>query len=136
MRTEPIALALVACSLTACSPIQFEGKMSVEGPLTMTEGTYISDRAFDRLEVGSESAWAIALFGEPEQKTQLSDGAEVWRWDFRHVGIDPSLLNFGGGSDTKSDEEGENSMPDLRNVQFSSTYVLIREGRIADKWRG
>lgn len=133
MRPQAIACALCALSLSACSPIEVQGKFTLEGPLTTTEGTYISDRTYELLDVGAEQAWAVALFGEPDHRTTLSDGAEIWRWTFRHIGLDPTLLSFGGG-DEKDSEDGLDT--GASNVSIRTTFVLIREGRIADKWRG
>ncbi len=105
--------------------------MLLEGPLSFTRGSYISDETFDRLRVGEDASWAIATFGEPEQRTRLADGSEVWRWTFQHVHTDPSLLSIG----TSTGEE-EAKEPRVRNVQIINTYVHVRAGVLVEKWRG
>ncbi|MGD9692752.1 MAG: hypothetical protein AB7G17_05875 [Phycisphaerales bacterium] len=124
-------LALVT-ALAGCGTMRVEGTMKLEGPLTLTQGSYISDATYDRLAIGDDSQWALAMFGKPDQKTMLADGSEVWRWTFQHMHTDPSLLSIGKGKD--SDEPTE--QPEVQNVRFINTYVHVRSGEVVDKWRG
>lgn len=149
-----VGVVVAALGLSACAPLQFEGALRMEGPLEMriegplemridgplevriegplvfSDGSYISDENFARLEVGSDAGWAVALFGEPDQRTTLSDGTEVWRWQFRHVGTNPSLVSIGEG-----DVENPTS-PDLKSTMVVTTFVHVRDGLVIDKWRG
>ena len=136
-----VGAALVAsAALTGCSStMRLEGKVQLEGPLTLSEGPYVGREMFDRLEVGSDAMWAIALFGEPTQRTTLSDGSRVWRWTFRHLALDtsisPSLLSVGRASeDAGSDDEDARDHEPAR-MTITNTYVRVVDDRIDAKWR-
>jgi len=120
--------------------MKMEGKLQLEGPLTLSEGSYVGSEMFDRLEVGSDAMWAIALFGEPERRTTLGDGSSVWRWTFRHYAMDtslsPSLLSVGdrAGRDEDAQADAERTGGPER-MTITNTYVHVVDGRVDSKWQ-
>lgn len=128
-----LLFALAGCS----TPVRLEGNFTVEGPLNVSEGSYVGRRTFERLDVGADAKRAIALFGEPDATTELADGSSVWRWSFKHYSIDPSLspaLLSLGGEDESADSEGddENSPP---RMMFLNTYVHVVDAEVVSKWQ-
>ena len=118
-----------------------DGTFRMEGPLVLSEGSYVSDAMFESLEEGSHKSWAIGIFGQPDQRTTLEDGSELWRWTFLQtqtdIGVNPSLLSLGDGKDEKGKtaEEAMMSSQSSKTV-ITNTYVHIVRDRVEAKWRG
>lgn len=142
-----ITLPTILAALTACSsPVELksdmkgrlEGDMALklEGPIQMNmqlqgptikyEGTNISDELLERVNAGKTTGeWVEAVFGEPSKKTPLSDGTEIWRWTYKPVAQEVSVVSlFGGGSEKE---------PKLAS---RTVYVQLRDGIVVDKWKG
>ena len=105
-------------------PIQMN--MQLQGPTIRYEGTSISDELLERVNPGKTTGeWVEAVFGEPSKKTPLSDGTEIWRWTYKPVAQEVSVVSlFGGGSEKE---------PKLAST---TVYVQLRDGIVIDKWKG
>lgn len=105
-------------------PIQMN--MQLQGPTIRYEGTNISDELLERVNPGKTTGeWVEAVLGEPSKKTPLSDGTEIWRWTYKPVAQEVSVVSlFGGGSEKE---------PKLAST---TVYVQLRDGIVIDKWKG
>lgn len=110
----------------------FEARLALEGPIEVSmqmpsviyDGTYISEEQFKWIEEGETTGeWVIAALGEPDFKSTLSDGSEIWRWSFRPTAAQSNLFKLIG----KSDE------PEPSNI---NVLVHVREGVVIDARRG
>ena len=140
-RVRIACVALTAASLAGCTTtMKMEGKLQLEGPLTLSEGSYVGSEMFDRLEVGSDAMWSVALFGEPDQRTTLGDGSSVWRWTFRHYAMDTSLspsllLSPTESSDDDDAEADPEKVREPERTTITNTYVHVVHGRVDSKWQ-
>jgi hypothetical protein len=110
----------------------FEARLALEGPIEISmqvpsvtyDGTYISEEQYKWLEEGETTGeWVIAALGEPDFKSTLSDGSEIWRWSFRPTAAQGNLFKLIG----KSDE------PEPSNI---NVLVHVRDGVVIDARRG
>lgn len=119
--------------MTLNGTMAMNGSMKLEGPIQMQisgpsvtyAGTYVSAGLFDRIKLGStKGEWLVAVLGEPQARTALSDGTELWRWSYQPLSEQASplaLWNAGG--------------KDEPHVKQSLTFVQLRESVVIDKWR-
>lgn len=101
-------------------PIQ----INMQGPVVTYKGTYVSEGLFGRILVGNTKPdWILAVIGEPDIRAPLDDGTEIWRWAYRPVQQQGSLLSvFGSNKDE----------PKLQTV---TCYVRLDKGVVIEKWR-
>jgi len=103
-------------------PMQIQ--MQMQGPTIKYEGTFISEKLFDRVKVGeTESDWLLAVLGEPNFKTALANGHEIWRWTYRPMEQTGSVLSVFGGS------------KDEPTLQPSTSFIRLSGGTVVEKWR-
>lgn len=103
-------------------PIQIQ----MQGPTIKYEGTYISDPLYEIVKPGeTTSDWIIAVFGEPNVRTELRDGTEVWRWTYKPIAQESAIIEVFG-----SDEKKE---PKLTT---RTVFVQIRDDVVIQKWKG
>lgn len=104
-------------------PIQIQ--MQMQGPSVKYEGTYVSEKLLDRVNVGeTRSDWLVAVFGEPTGKAVLGDGSEIWKWSYRPLEAQGSVFSvFGSGA------------KDEPKLQQSTTFVRLNNGVVVEKWR-
>lgn len=129
----PLLLAaLTGCgksSMTMDSTLRLEGPMQIQmemrGPTIRYEGVYVSEKLLDRVDVGKTTTdWLIAVFGEPTGKATLRDSTEIWKWSYRPLEQEGSVVSvFGGGS------------KDEPKQQPSTAFVRIRAELVIEKWR-
>lgn len=111
------------------STLRLEGPMQIQmemrGPTIRYEGVYISDKLLERVDVGKTTTdWLIAVFGEPTHKATLRDSTEIWKWAYRPLEQEGSIVSvFGGGS------------KDEPKQQPSTAFVRIRADLVIEKWR-
>lgn len=107
--------------------IKLEGPMQIQlqGPTIKYEGTYISDELLEQIEVSKATDdWILAVLGEPDARSNLRDGTEIWRWTYRPIEQQASIVELW----SKSDEE-----PKLAS---RSVFVQLRSGVVVRKWKG
>lgn len=105
-------------------PIQMN--MQLQGPTIRYEGTNISDELLERVNVNKTTGeWVEAVFGPPSAKTPLSDGTEIWRWTYKPIAQEVSVVSlFGGGSEKEP------------KLATRTVFVQLRDGVVIDKWKG
>ena len=90
---------------------------------TEYSGRYIGSATYDRVEEGKSTAeYVLATLGEPTKRSPLSDGTEVWKWEYRrtHSSSGSVFLLYGGSG--RSENEG-------------AVFVEVKDGVAAKKWR-
>lgn len=103
-------IALDALRIDQTVPIQIQGSVPIQlpGPVTIQiqgpsveyEGTYISEALMDRVQLGNTTGeWILAVIGEPQMRTKMSDGSEISKWVYRPTGSQGSLVNLLGRED-------------------------------------
>jgi hypothetical protein len=113
----------VATTIKLEGPIEL--KMQMQGPTVRYEGTYISDELFEYIKVGEATdEWVTAVFGAADAKTELQDGTEIWRWTYRPVEQQSSMV------EVFSESEKE---PKLAT---RSVFVRLRARLVIEKWKG
>lgn len=107
--------------------IKLEGPMQIQmqGPTIKYEGTYISDELLEQVDVSKTTDdWVLAVLGEPDARGNLRDGTEIWRWTYRPVEQQSSIVELW----SKSDKD-----PKLAS---RSVFVQLRSGVVVRKWKG
>lgn len=118
----------VPIQIQGAVPIQLPGPVTIQiqGPSVEYEGTYISEALMERVQLGTTTGeWILAVIGEPQARTAMSDGSEIWKWVYRPTGSQGSLVNLLGQSDEKKPQP-----------QPITAFVRIKDGVVVDKWRG
>lgn len=118
----------VPIQIQGAVPIQLPGPVTIQiqGPSIEYEGTYISEALMERVQLGTTTGeWILAVIGEPQARTAMSDGSEIWKWVYRPTGSQGSLVNLLGQTDEKKPQP-----------QPITAFVRIKDGVVVDKWRG
>ena len=90
---------------------------------TEYSGKYIGSATFDRIEEGkSTSEFVLATLGEPTRRSPLSDGTEVWKWEYRRTQESSGSVFLLYGGSGHSENEG-------------AAFVTVKDGVVARKWR-
>lgn len=104
------SLALCSCGETRMvmdGTMRLEGPVqiqtSIEGPSIQYEGVYVSDALIKRVDKNkTRSDWILAVFGTPNDQSELSDGSSIWKWSYRPSSQKISIVSvFGGSGDDK-----------------------------------
>jgi hypothetical protein len=113
----------LATSLRLDGPIQMHVQM--QGPTLRYEGTYISDELLEHVEIGKATdEWIVAVFGEPDAQSTLKDGSEIWRWTYRPVEQQASMVEMFSSSEKEP------------KLATRSVFVMLRHGVVVQKWKG
>lgn len=100
-----------------------DSEMGIKQPSVRYEGVYVSEDLMERVQIGETTGeWILAVIGEPMERSTLSDGTEIWRWEFRPLDTGGPLVGLGG-------EQAPQPMPII-------AYVRLRDGLVIDKFRG
>jgi outer membrane protein assembly factor BamE (lipoprotein component of BamABCDE complex) len=87
-------------------------------------GHYVADETMSQIKPGRTSAgWVLATLGEPDKKTAVGDGSEVWKWTYteKKESSGAVFLIFGGSD--KKEVDG-------------AAFVEVRDGVVVKAWRG
>jgi hypothetical protein len=117
----------VPIAIQGSVPVALAGPITIqlEGPSVEYEGTYVSEALIERIQLGTTGAdWILAVVGEPQSRTTLDDGSEIWKWVYRPTGSQQSLVSLLG-----QDEEKPQPQP-------ITAFVRLKDGLVIDKWRG
>lgn len=113
----------LATSLRLDGPIEMQVQM--QGPTIRYDGTYISDELLEHVEIGKATdEWILAVFGEPDARSQLKDGSEIWRWTYRPVEQQASVVEVFSGSEKEP------------KLATRSVFIEFRENIVVKKWKG
>ncbi|MFN0010631.1 MAG: hypothetical protein ACKVS8_03200 [Phycisphaerales bacterium] len=123
MRVETDMKGQLATTLKLDGPIQIQ--MQMQGPTIKYEGTYISDELLERVQIGKATdEWMIAVLGKPDAEATLKDGSQIWRWTYRPVEQQASVVEVF----SKSEKEPK--------LATRSVFVTLRGGIVTEKWKG
>lgn len=127
MRTTATRSArLVRCSLTATvllAAANMSGCLIGSRSDVRTTGNYIGPQTFSQVQPGSTDAeWVLATFGEPNSRSTLSDGSEIWKWTYTKTKSGSGSLLFVYGGSDRTETQG-------------STFVQVRDGVVVKAWR-
>jgi outer membrane protein assembly factor BamE (lipoprotein component of BamABCDE complex) len=114
-RAALLALALVsATSLPGCL---IGGHSNTE-----IHGTYVGAETISQIPAGKTADYGLARLGEPDSKTPVGNGAELWKWGYseRKTSGGSVLLVFGASNNTE---------------RRSTAYVELRDGVVVHAWR-
>lgn len=130
------ACALAGCGdtrMTMDGDMTMRGELALKGPIRMElsgpsitySGTYVSETLFGHIETGkTRGEWILAVLGDPDARTGLSDGTEIWRWSYqpnREQLAAVTVWSSGGKEEPR--------------VRQSITFLQLRDGIVIDKWR-
>lgn len=102
-------------------PVQIQ--MEMRGPTVRYEGVFISERLLERVEVNKTSTdWLLAVLGEPTGRAELRDGTSIWKWSYRPLEQEASVISLFG------------SAKDEPALQPSTVFVRLRNDVVIEKW--
>jgi outer membrane protein assembly factor BamE (lipoprotein component of BamABCDE complex) len=87
-------------------------------------GKYVAETTFNQIEAGKTTAgWILATLGEPDKKTVVEDGSEVWQWQYteRRENNTAVFLLFAGSNERET---------------TGTAFVELKDGVVTNKWRG
>lgn len=87
-------------------------------------GTFVADSTLNKIEPGkTEATWVVATLGQPNEKTELETGHELWKYSYKETRNSAGyvFLVF-GVSDSK--------------VTDGKAFVEIKDGVVVKAWRG
>jgi hypothetical protein len=114
-RPVPVALGL------GSGPIV----VNIQGPQVRYEGVNISDDLLDRVKTDrTTDDWVVAVFGEPTGRATLRDGTEIWKWVYRPVQQEGTVVELFG----KSEKEPK--------LATRAVFLRLRDGVVIEKWKG
>lgn len=134
--TAILALALVGCgdsrmaldgNMDLAGSMRLEGPVQIQlsGPSVTYSGTYVSEALFARVKANvTRDEWILAVLGEPDFRSRLSDGSEIWRWSYQPVAQQgaPLAMWTSGGEQEPS-------------IRQSTTFLHLRDGVVVEAWR-
>jgi len=120
---------------TACSPARIAAVLLPLAALTLcsgcvintdshshASGRYIGEKTFEQVSPGKTKEFVLAVLGEPETRTPLSDGTEIWKWIYRQKKKESGSVLFVFNGDTTTETE-------------TSTFVQFKDGVVSQAWR-
>ncbi len=123
MRIESSMRGELATTLKLEGPIQMQIQM--QGSTIRYEGTYISDELLERVQIGKATdEWLLAVLGKPDAEATLKDGSQIWRWTYRPVEQQASMVEMFSSSEKEP------------KLATRSVFVMLRAGVVQEKWKG
>jgi outer membrane protein assembly factor BamE (lipoprotein component of BamABCDE complex) len=117
MKTQSLKsflLLLCLAPLSGCL-IGFENKTTVSG-------TYVGPETMAQIKPGASAGAVVALIGEPSTRTDIGDGASIWKWAYSE------RKNWSGGFLFVFGTRNEHEMQ-------SAYYVEMKNGAVVRSWR-
>jgi len=112
------ALCVAAGSLAVLS-----GCLVRSSSKTVYSGRYIGTDTVSQIEPGkSKEDFVLAVLGAPTSRTPLSDGAEVWKWEYRKKKTSSGAVFLLVDADDHTETTG-------------ATYVVLRESVVEKVWQ-
>ncbi len=125
MQVTQNGLGRLACGLMLGAMLMALSGCLVAGSAKQERtGKYVADTTFNQIEPGKTTAgWIVATLGEPDKKTPVGDGGEVWQWQYtEHRENSTAVFLIFAGSN-KKDSTG-------------TAFVEVKDGVVTNKWRG
>jgi len=118
MSKKTVSLALAAASMALLS-----GCLVHSSSRTEVSGRYISAQTISQIEPGkTKDDFVMAVLGAPSSKNQLSDGSEVWKWDYNKKKSSNGSVFLLVDTDSHTESQG-------------STYVIMRNCVVEKVWQ-
>lgn len=90
---------------------------------TEYSGRFIGRETAKQIEPGkSKQDFVLAVLGEPTSKTPVSDGSEVWKWEYRKKEHSRGKVFLLVNADDHSETQG-------------ATYVVMRDCTVEKVWQ-
>ena len=115
----PRTLAFVAASL-ACTTLG--GCLIGSSTHTDTSGHLIGNDTLAQIQPGKDTAYVLALIGDPTDKTLLDGGTEIWKWRYTERKNSSGTVIFLLSADNKTETT-------------KITYVEFKDGIVVKAWR-
>lgn len=113
---------IVACALGS-SLFVLSGCLVRSSSRTEYSGRYIGAETVRQIEPGkSKEDFVLAVLGSPSSKTQVADGSEVWKWDYRKKHHSRGKVFLIVSADDSSETQG-------------ATYVVLRDSVVEKVWQ-
>lgn len=118
MRNRVVAVLVLAAIASVMS-----GCLVRSSSRTEYSGRYIGAETVRQIEPGkSKEDFVLAVLGAPSSKTQVADGSEVWKWDYRKRHSSRGKVFLLVSADDSSETQG-------------ATYVVMRDGVVEKVWQ-
>lgn len=108
------AVAALALLLPACL-IHSESSSS-------HSGSYVSDETLARITPGKDTEYVLALLGDPDRRTALKDGSEIWRWSYSEETESEGAVFLLLSTESRKERE-------------RAVFVELADGRVVKAWR-
>ncbi len=90
---------------------------------TVYSGRFIGGDTIKQIEPGkSKDDFVLAVLGAPTSKTELSDGSQVWKWEYRKKHTSSGAVFLIVDADDHTETTG-------------STYVVMRDCVVEKVWQ-
>lgn len=118
-----MALKYAALCVAAGSLAVLSGCLVRSSSKTVYSGRYIGSDTIGQIEPGkSKDDFVLAVLGAPSSKTQLSDGSEVWKWEYRKKKTSSGAVFLLVDADDHTETAG-------------ATYIVMRECVVEKVWQ-
>lgn len=85
-------------------------------------GRYVSSATLAQVEPGRSQDYVVALLGEPNTRTKIDGGTEIWKWTYTETKRSEGSLIFVFSGDETERIEG-------------ATYVEFENGVVRKTWQ-
>ena len=118
MLSRTAAIAVAAASL-----VLLPGCLVNTSSRTEYSGKFISAETIKQIEPGkSKEDFVLAVLGSPTTKTPLTDGSEVWKWEYSRKKSSHGHVFLLVDADDYSDTKG-------------ATFIVMRDGVVEKTWQ-
>lgn len=112
-----------ACLFAFLSLAAMSGCLVNSSTRTEYSGRYISPKTIEQIEAGkTKEEFVMAILGGPTSKTPLSDGAEVWKWEYQKKSSSNGHVFLLVSANDHSEKQG-------------ATYIVMRCGMVEKVWQ-
>lgn len=114
-RGLPWAAAAIASGLLAACIVNVDSHRE-------RTGRYVSSSTLAQIEPGRSQDYVVALLGEPNTRTKLDGGIEIWKWTYSETKRSEGTLIFVFSGDETERIEG-------------ATYVEFENALVRKTWQ-
>jgi outer membrane protein assembly factor BamE (lipoprotein component of BamABCDE complex) len=114
--------ARLTLPVTLASALLVSGCLIGRNSHTEASGTYVSPETISRIEPGKPAAYVVALLGEPDTKTEVGEGRELWKWSYAEKKTSSGSLLFVFGGTSTSETR-------------CTSFVEFKDGVVEHAWR-
>lgn len=112
-----------ACLFAFLSLAALSGCLVNSSTRTEFSGRYVSPTTINQIEPGkTRDEFVTAVLGCPTSKTPLTDGSEIWKWEYQKKSSSNGYVFLLVSANDKSEKQG-------------ATYVVMRCGTVEKVWQ-